>query len=143
MRKSIVLLCGVSLVAGCNPSEAPDANAAANATNAAAARKPKHYCFFRKEDSKGWAASRDADGNVTVTGKVHTRDPRYKGELGQPEVTGTSAKVWVSYLQNNDQYRSADDWFDLSFTIPGSKAVQNVAVGCDAQRTLAELTVKG
>jgi hypothetical protein len=140
----MILLAGGALLAGgCNQS-GDGANVAANTVGnaAAAAPKTKHYCFFRKEDSKGWAAKRDAKGDVTVTGKLHVRDPRYKGDIGQPEISGASAKLWTSYLQNTDQYRSADDWFDVKFTIPNSAAVEKVTVACDSKRTLAELEVK-
>ena len=142
MRNLTLLLCGALFAAGCDQAEAPHANAANALANAAAAKAPKRYCFFRKEDSKGWAASRDAKGNVRVTGRAHVRDTRYKGDLGQPEVSGSTAKLWLTMAPNTGQYRSADDWWDVSFTIPDSGAIESVTVACDSKRVLAELKVK-
>jgi hypothetical protein len=141
MRKSLLLLGGALLVGGCNEGSAPDGNAAANAAATAPAKpKVRHYCFYKKDAQKGWSASRDGHGNVVVKGKAHLDDVRYKAELGQPEVSGTSAKLWLS-TTTNTSYAAPDNWWDVSFTIPDSAAVTEVTVNCDAERVFAELKV--
>ena len=140
MRASTYLLCGaLVLTAGCGQKASEEGNAA-NAV-AAAKPEPKHYCFFKKDEQKDWTASRGADGNITVKGRVHMGDPRYKGDLGQPEISGNSAKLWLTMAPVTG-YRSADNWWDVSFTIPNSVAVENVTVACDSKRTFADLKVK-
>lgn len=145
MRNSPLLLVGSLLLAGCNQG-APQDNAAANR---AAPAKPKvhHYCFFKKDAQKGWSATRDAKGNVTVKGKAHVEDVRYKADLGQPEVSvtgrgavATSAKLWLT-TTTNSSYAAPDNWWDVSFTIPDSAAITSVTVNCDAERVFADLTV--
>ena len=138
MRKSALLLTGSLLLAACNQGAPQD-----NAANTAAPAKPKvhHYCFFKKDAQKGWSAARDAKGDVTVKGKAHVDDVRYKADLGQPEVSGTSAKLWLS-TTTNTSYAAPDNWWDVSFTIPDSAAITSVTVNCDAERVFAELQVK-
>jgi hypothetical protein len=68
-------------------------------------------------------------------------DPRYKGDLGQPEISGTNAKLWLTMTQVTG-YRSVDNWWDVSFTIPDSAAIETVTVACDSKRIFAELKVK-
>ena len=140
MRKSTVLLCGILLVAACGQSGTESAN---NAVKTAAAETPKvnHYCFFKKDAQKDWSASRDADGNVVVKGKARVDDVRNKADLGQPEVTGTGAKLWLTLAQNAS-YAAKDNWWDVNFTIPDSAAVSEVTVNCDAERVFADLKVK-
>lgn len=138
MRRQILLSAAVVL-ASCNQAvDNMASNVAANDT----ASKPKRsaYCFFKDEETKGWKASLDKDGNVTVTGKAHVKDARYKAELGQPEVTGTNAELSPTIAPNTG-YASPDNWWDVSFTIPNSAAVANIAVRC-GRKTVAELTVK-
>jgi hypothetical protein len=140
MTKRLFLSCAAAVLASCNQgsNDAATNDAAANT----AAAKPKHgsYCFFKDAEAKGWKASLDASGNVTVAGKMHVKDARYKAALGEPEVTGTSAELWPS-LAVNTGYASPDNWWDVSFTIPNSVAVTNVTVRC-GRKTMAELTVK-
>ena len=141
--RSLVFLLGSALAftAGCNQQE-DSGSPAANATaNRAAAKAPKHYCFFKKDESKDWTASRDAKGEVTVKGRVHVRDPRYKGDLGQAEISGKSARFWLT-MAPHSSYRSPDDWWDVSATIPDSGSIENITVACDAKRIFAELKVK-
>jgi hypothetical protein len=139
MRTMILLAGATLLVAGCNQTQAPDANASANA--AAAKPKVRHYCFYTKDASKAWSASRDAQGNVTVKGKAHVDDVRYAADLGQPEIAGTAAKLWLS-TTTNGSYARPGNWWDVSFTIPDSAAVTEVTVNCDAERVFADLKVK-
>jgi hypothetical protein len=140
MRTSTVLLCGTLLLVGCKQGQPADSNAAANVA-APAKPKVKHYCFFAKEAQKAWSASRDGAGNVVVTGKARVDDVRNKADLGQPEVSGSSAKLWLTMAQNIS-YPAKDNWWDVSFTIPDSAAVDEVTVNCDPQRVLADLKVK-
>jgi hypothetical protein len=139
MRGKLVLLCAAAILVGCN--DAGD-NVATNAAANATAAEPKHsaYCFFKDEETKAWKASLDKSGNVTVTGKAHVKDSRYKPELGQPKITGTAAEVWPTLVVNSG-YASPDNWWDVSFTIPNSAAAESVAVRC-GRKTVAELTVK-
>lgn len=139
MNGKLVLLGAAAALASCNQAaENPAGNAAANVGSS----KPKHpaYCFFKDEEAKGWKTSLDPRGNVTVTGKMHVKDARYKADLGQPEVAGASAELWPTIAVNTG-YASPDNWWDVSFTIPNSAAVTNVAVRC-GRKTMAQLTVK-
>jgi hypothetical protein len=140
MRNSMLLLGGLLLVAGCNQSGDQGGNAAAN-TAAPAKPKVHHYCFFKKDAQKGWSASRDPNGNVVVKGKAHVDDVRYKADLGQPDISDTSAKLWLT-TTTNSSYAAPDNWWDVSFTIPDSRAITSVSVNCDAERVFADLEVK-
>ena len=141
MRTTTVLLAGVMLLGGCNQSSGGNADTKAAAPEAPAKPKVNHYCFFKKEAQKDWSASRDASGNVVVKGKALVDDVRNKADLGQPEVTGTTAKLWLTLAQNTS-YAAKDNWWDVSFTIPDSKGVTEVTVNCDADRQFADLKVK-
>lgn len=137
MRQSLILL-GALLAAGCNQSAD---NATVKATNTAAAEKPKpKYCFFKDDETKGWAASRDKDGNVVVKGKAYREDTRYQAVLGQAEVAGTIARIAPTIVQNATGYGAPDNWWDVTATIPNSGGVDTVTVECGA-KTLAELKV--
>jgi hypothetical protein len=143
MHRSIFLLCAAATLCGCGQSDGNDArqtavNAASTATASTEKRSP--YCFFKDEETKGWKASVGKDGNVTVTGKAHVKDSRYKPELGQPEVTGSRAEVRPT-IGVNTSYASPDNWWDVSFAIPDSSAVNHVKVLCGS-KTLAELVLK-
>ena len=138
MRTSTLLLCGTLLLAGCNQGTEPTNNTAAK--TAAAKPKVNHYCFFAKDAQKGWSAARDGNGNVVVTGKARVDDVRNKADLGQPEITGSSAKLWLTMAQNSS-YPAKDNWWDVSFTVPNSAWVDEVTVNCDPQRQFADLKV--
>ena len=137
----IVIACATLALAACNQwndGQTPTTNVA----NATATAKPKRapYCFFKADQTKGWKASVDASGNVTITGRGLMPDPRYKADLGQTEVKGTTAIVRPIMVQNTG-YRSLDNWWDMRFTIPGSGGVNAVTIKC-GEKTLAELEVK-
>lgn len=140
MRTVLAVLGGTLLLAACGQSGTEPAN---NTAKAAAPEEPKvnHYCFFKKDAQKGWSATRDASGNVVVKGKALVDDVRNKADLGQPEISGTTAKLWLTIAQNGS-YPAKDNWWDVSFTIPDSKAVTEVTVNCDADRVFADLKVK-
>jgi hypothetical protein len=137
MRTRIFAMCGAaaSLVA-C--SQAGDEN---NKQQPAAPKKEKiPYCFFKPSETKAWAASRGKDGNIIVKGKAYREDARYKAVLGEPKVSGATAEVRPSIAINDTGFAAEADWWDASYTIPGSAAVDTVNVKCGAG-TLAELKV--
>lgn len=137
MRQSIVLFAAL-LAAGCNQSAE---NTAATTTKTAAAEKPRpKYCFFKDSETKGWTATRAKDGNIVIKGKAYREDTRYQAILGQADVTGTTARIAPSIVQNTTGYGAPDNWWDLNATIPNSAAVETVTVECGA-KTIAELKV--
>ena len=119
-----------------------DDNAARNsATNAAAAEKPRPaYCFFKDDETKGWAARLDKDGNVVVSGKAYREDARYKAVLSPATVSGTSAEVAPTITTNDTGFAAPDNWWDVVQTIPNSQAVTTVNVIC-GDKTVASLPV--
>jgi hypothetical protein len=140
MRKTLILLGASAVLAACGPSNDDAANQAAAAKAAAAAKKKPAYCFFKEPDTKAWAASRDKDGNVVVTGKAYRQDPRYMAVLGPATVTGPSAELSPTVTTNTTGYGAPENWWDVSQTIPNSAAVTSVTVSCGA-RTLAKIDV--
>jgi hypothetical protein len=136
---SCILAAGVALLAGCNQS---DTNSSANeaAANRAQPARKHAYCFFKDEEMKGWAASRGGDGNITVKGKAHVKDPRYKPQFGEPTVASNIATLSPTIGQNDTGYATADNWWDVSATVPNSSAVTEVKVEC-GDKTVADLQV--
>jgi hypothetical protein len=136
MRKPIFFLAAAGLAA-CSPSAD---NAAANQAAAAPKKEKTPYCFFKDDETKGWSASTDKDGNVVVRGKVYRQDARYKAVLDKPKVEGATAEVWPSVATNDTGYGATDNWWDVKLTIPGSATVGHVSVRCGA-KTFASLDV--
>lgn len=137
--RALLLAGAVVVLAGCNQrGETNAANEAANAT----ATEPQHptYCFFKDADTSGWSASRDPQGNVSVKGKAHIDDNRYMATLGQPEVKGASASLWLTMGPNTGATGAPDNMWDVSASVPNSGAVTSVAVMCGS-KTVAQLTV--
>src|SRR3569833_2678686 len=132
MRTVMAVLGGAMLLAACGQSRTEPAN---DTVKAATPETPKvnHNNNNKKKTQKDWSASRDADGNVVVKGKARVDDVRNKADLGQPEVTGTSAKLWLTVAQNAS-YAAKDYWWDVSFTIPSSGGVTEVTVNCASER---------
>jgi hypothetical protein len=141
MDTRLLLLGGAALVlSGCNQTGNTTANnEAANAVAAAAPKRPS-YCFFKDSDTKGWSASRDAQGNVTVKGKGHLEDTAYMAQLGEPEVAGTSAKLWLTMGTNTGPTGALENWWDVKAVIPNSGAIDTVTVLCGT-KTVAQLKV--
>jgi hypothetical protein len=140
MNARTLLLAGaVAALAGCNQA---GENAAANVGSNAAASAPKRptYCFFKDSDTKGWSASRDAAGNVTVKGKALLEDTRYMAALGQPELSGTKASLWLTMGSNTNAYGAPGNWWDATATIPRSSGVDAVTIMCGT-KTVAQLKV--
>ena len=139
MRRSIILLTAAAGVAGCNQTVEQPAN---NVTaNAAAPAKKAGFCFFKPEETKGWKASLDAKGIITVTGKAHVKDSRYVAQLGEPEIEGSKASIAVTIAQNSGTYGAVEDWWDLKASIPANPAIQAVSVTC-GPKSIAELALK-
>jgi hypothetical protein len=139
MRRSIILLPALGVLAACNQAaDQPAANATGNA--AAPAKKPG-FCFFKPEEMKGWKASADAKGNITVTGKAHVKDSRYVAQFGEPEIEGSTASLALTIAQNSGTYGATDDWWDLKATIPANPALESVAVTCGG-KAVADLPLK-
>jgi hypothetical protein len=136
----IAIVAGAAALAGCGQAnEAADASA--NVAKAAAPAKKVPYCFFKDENSKGWAASAGKDGNVIVKGKGYVADGRYMAGLKPAEIEGSTASLQLAMPQNDTGYSKADGWWDISSTIPQSAAVDTVKVLCGA-KTVATLEVK-
>jgi len=139
MRRSIILLPALGVLAACNQAaDQPAANATGNA--AAPAKKPG-FCFFKPEEMKGWKASADAKGNITVTGKAHVKDSRYVAQFGEPEIEGSTASLALTIAQNSGTYGATDDWWDLKATIPANPALHSVSVTCGG-KSVADLPLK-
>lgn len=137
MKPALLVLAGAGVaLAACGQSEGNATNQAS--ANVAEPTKPA-YCFFKDEEMKGWAASRGKDGNITVKGKAHVKDPRYNAVLGPPVVTGSTAQISPTIAQNTG-YEAPDDWWDLSTVIPNSATVTSVTVTCGT-KTVAQLSV--
>lgn len=133
MRKVLLVLAAAFGMAGCNQAaEEP----AANVAEKAAESKRPAYCFFKDAETEKWSASRDASGNVVVKGRAFRSDPRYKAELGHPEVAGNAATISPTIVQNSG-YASPDNWWNVTATIPDSASVTRVTVAC-GKKTLAE-----
>jgi hypothetical protein len=140
MNARTLLLAGaVAALAGCNQAAE---NTTANVGTNAAASAPRHptYCFFTDSATKSWSASRDAAGNVTVKGKALLEDTRYMAALGQPEISGTKASLWLTMGSNTNAYGAPGNWWDATATIPGSSGVDAVTIMCGT-KTVAQLRV--
>jgi hypothetical protein len=111
-------------------------------TNQAVAQPKKKaaYCFFKDEEMKGWTAKRDKDGNITLAGKAHVKDPRYKAILGAPDIKGTTASLAPTILQNDTGYGAPDDTWNVTASIPNSAAITTVIVTC-GDKNVAQLEV--
>ncbi len=134
--RSLLIVAGATLLAACGQSADKKAEA-----NAVQPKKKAAYCFFKDKETKGWAASRGKDGNITIKGKAYRSDSRYQAVLGAPEISGTTASISPTIIQNTTGYGAEDNWWDVSATIPNSAAIDTVTVTCGA-KTLATLTVK-
>jgi len=139
-RSMIAIVAGAAALAGCGQTN-DSAEASANVAKAAAPAKKVPYCFFKDENSKGWAASSGKDGNVIVKGKGYVADGRYMAGLKPAEIDGSTASLQLAMPQNDTGYSKTDGWWDISSTIPQSAAVDTVKVLCGA-KTVATLEVK-
>jgi hypothetical protein len=145
MRIGVMLLAAAAALAGCNQgggntTGSQSANDSAN--SAAAAPKHPTYCFFKDSDTKSWSAGRGAGANVTVKGKAHLDDTRYMAGLGQPEISGSTAKLWLTMDPNGGPYAAPGNWWDVTAAIAGSSGVDAVTIMCGT-KTVAQLKVAG
>lgn len=139
MRGSILIVLLSAGVVACGQSA--DESSTNAAVKSSAPEKPKPaYCFFQDQETKGWAAKRGKDGKVVVSGKAYREDPRYKALLSPATVTGATAEVAPTIAQNDTGFAAPGNWWEVSETIPGSEAVETVAIKC-GDKTLATLTV--
>jgi hypothetical protein len=137
MQRFMMIAGAAALLASCGQS-GDDANLAA-----ARPLKPKKkptYCFFKDPETKGWVASRDKEGNIVVKGKAYRSDSRYQAVLQNPTVSGASAEISPTIVQNDTGYGAEENWWDVKATIPNSAAVDTVTVRCGA-KAFAELKV--
>ena len=137
--RPLIIAAGAAMLAGCGQA----GNEAANqpAANAAQPKKKATYCFFKDSETKAWSASRGKDGNITVKGKAYRSDSRYQAILGAPEISGTTASISPTIVQNGTGYGAEDNWWDVTATIPNSAAIDTVTVTCGA-KTLAEFKLQ-
>ena len=140
MRNLVLALLAGALV-GCGSAGEADNQASSSANAAAAKPKRAAYCFFKDDETKGWTAAADAEGNVVVKGKAYRSDPRYMALLGEPQVTGSSAEILPSIGPNTTGFAAPENWWDVSATIPNSASVTTVSVRC-GKKVLAELAIK-
>lgn len=141
MRGTIILVGVAAGLAACGQSAQNSGNSVASTNSAAAGQKPRPaYCFFKDSETKDWKSKLDKAGNVVVTGKVYREDSRYKAVLGPPTVNGTTAEITPTLAVNDTGYAAPGDWWDVTATIPDSKAVDTVKVECGA-KTAATLKV--
>jgi hypothetical protein len=140
MGKSIFLaLAAAALATGCGRTDDGATSQAAAAT--AQPKKKPAFCFFESNETKGWKAARGKDGNVTVKGRAHRSDGRYKALFGPPEISGATASISPTITDNDTGFSQPDDWWDISAKIPGSASVDTVKITC-GEDVLATLKVK-
>jgi hypothetical protein len=143
MMRALIWVAAAAAVVGCNQGGGAN-QAAVNATaNATAPEKPKHptYCFYKDANTKGWTASKDKSGNLTVNGKAYLADAAYSGSLSQGEVTGDKASIWLTMSPNTTGYAKPDGWWDVTAQIPDAGAATSVTVMCGT-KTVATLPLK-
>ena len=139
MHKFVILLGAAAGLAACGQSS--DEAAADNAAANAAVEKPRPaYCFFKDEETKGWAVKADKDGNVVVSGKAYREDARYKALLSPATVSAATAEVSPTITANDTGFAAPDNWWDVTQTIPNSQAVTTVNITCGV-KTVARLEV--
>ena len=137
MNRIYYLVIGSLILASCGqPGE--------NAGNEAAASPPQPkkrpaYCFFKDSETKDWSAKRGKDGNITIKGKGHVKDPRYKAIFGSPTITGKTVQI-APTITVNTGYEAPGDWWDISVTIPNSSGLNDVQISC-GDKPVAEFTL--
>jgi hypothetical protein len=137
MRK-LLLLAGTAALVACGQS---GENTATNQT--AAASKPVEkppYCFFKDSETKGWTASREANGSIRIKGKAFRLDARYKAVIGKVAVGPAKVIVWPTIEQNDTGYGAPDNWWDVETVVPSSAALDTAEVHC-GDKTIAVLKV--
>ena len=139
MKNNVLILALMAGLPSCGQQSDTEPAANASVNREATAEHPR-FCFFKDEETKGWAAKRGPSGDIAVSGKAHVKDSRYQATLGSPEMAGTTAKLWLSINPNSGTYGATDDWWDVSATVPGGAAVTDVTVMC-GPKAIAQLKV--
>lgn len=139
--RNLALVMALGALVSCNSSQT--AGNGSNGSENIAEAKPKRaaYCFFKDQETKGWSAAADPQGNVVVKGKAYRSDPRYMAQLGEAQVNGATVEISPSIGLNTTGFAAPENWWDVSATIPNSSGVTNVTVRC-GKRVLAELQIK-
>lgn len=135
MKHALFILTGLTaLSAGCGNSG--EGSASQKEVAAVKPKKQPAFCFFKDSEMKDWAAKRDAQGNIVLSGKAHVKDSRYKAVMGPPQASGGNVEI-APTLTLNTGYEAPDDWWDLSATIPNSAKVTKIAISCGAKNAAA------
>lgn len=140
MKRALFILIGsTAVLAGCGQS-AGNGTANVAAANTSQPEKKPAYCFFKDDEMKGWTASRDKDGNITIKGKAHVNDPRYKATVGQVAVGPKKVIIFPTITTNDTGYATPDNWWDVTETAPNTASLNEAAVQC-GDKTVADLQV--
>jgi hypothetical protein len=134
-----VLICSTVLAAACTQS-ADNGSANLAASNTAAPVKKHAYCFFKDDEMKGWKASRDRHGDITVAGEAHVKDPRYKATITKVEVGPKKVIVIPTITENDTGYATNDNWWHVSIVAPNSASLNEAEVQC-GDKSVAVLEV--
>ena len=126
-RALFLLILSSTIVASCGQSANEGNNQAAAQPQQPKKRAP--YCFFKPDELKGWAAKRGKDGTITVNGKGHVKDPRYKAIFAPPTTSGTTILI-APTITPNTGYEAPGDWWDMSAAIPNSAGLDEVQISC-------------
>ena len=126
-RALFLLILSSTILVSCRQSADQGNNRAA-----ALPQQPKKrvaYCFFKPDEMNGWAAKRGTDGTITVSGKGHVKDPRYKALFGSPTIRGATIEI-APTITPNTGYEAPGDWWDMSAAIPNSAGLDEVQISC-------------
>lgn len=146
MRMMAFVLCATALcVSGCqrdtNAQSSEGSNRNADAVGKSG-RGPEMLCLFEKSDTKDWHGKANQDQSVSVAGKVHVGDPKYRPMLFQPKARGSTAQLILTAAENSTGQAPADGWWDVSYTIPDNGSIQTVEIWCDLDTMLASFPVR-
>lgn len=141
MQKILIMTGLAAALGACGGGAAENAASNRTSANAVAPKKERPpYCFFKDAETKGWAASRDKGGNITVKGKVYREDSRYQAQIGKMDVASKTATVWPTIAPNTSTYGAPNDWWDVKAVIPNSASVETVSVHC-GDKTITDIKV--
>lgn len=138
MRALSVVIGGSLLLAACGQAADNENNQVAAAPPAP--KKQAAYCFFKPEEMKAWTATRATNGNITVKGKAHVKDPRYQASFGQVATGPKKVIVYLTIAPNGTGYAAPDDTWSLSETVPDSASVNEAVVQC-GDKVIADLQI--
>lgn len=133
-----ILVGGAMVVTSCGQSAIQDSTN--EAAKVAQPEKKHAYCFFKDAEMKGWKASRDRHGDITVDGEAHVKDPRYKALFGKVAVGPKKAILDLTISQNDLGYAMRDDWWHVGVVVPNSASLNEATVEC-GDKIVADLQV--